>query len=77
MLSNSEIAASTNTRAITEIAANLGVLEHELIPYGRDIAKIHIDVDGNIDHDDLLCFAVIGIEGGDGIATGRQMSECR
>ncbi len=43
MLSNSEIAAQTETRPIVEIADKLGVTSSDLIPYGRDIAKIHID----------------------------------
>ena len=43
MLSNSEIATQTETRPITEIAAKLGVDEQDLIPYGRQIAKISID----------------------------------
>ena len=42
MLSNSEIAAATRTRPITDIAAGLGVIEEDIIPYGRDIAKINI-----------------------------------
>jgi len=42
MLSNSEIAAATRTRPITEIATGLGVIDEDIIPYGRDIAKINI-----------------------------------
>jgi formate--tetrahydrofolate ligase len=43
MLSNSEIAADNKTRPITDIAAELGVDEQDLIPYGREIAKVSID----------------------------------
>ena len=43
MLSNSEITAANTTRPITDIAAKLGVDEHDLIPYGHQIAKVSID----------------------------------
>jgi formate--tetrahydrofolate ligase len=43
MLSDVEIAAQANTAPIGEIAAQLGVLPEDLIPYGDDIAKVRID----------------------------------
>ena len=43
MLSDTEIAARTPRAPITEIAAKLGINSSDLIPYGHEIAKIHID----------------------------------
>jgi len=43
MLSDTEIAARAVRAPITDIAARLGVDPRHLIPYGHEIAKIHID----------------------------------
>ena len=43
MLSDVEIAAQAKTAPISEVAAQLGVLPEDLIPYGDDIAKVRID----------------------------------
>ena len=43
MLSDVEIAAQAKTSPIGEVAAKLGVLKEDLIPYGEDIAKVRID----------------------------------
>ncbi|MGD8345832.1 MAG: formate--tetrahydrofolate ligase [Lysobacterales bacterium] len=43
MLSDTEIAARAERAPITDIAARLGVDPRHLIPYGHEIAKIHID----------------------------------
>jgi formate--tetrahydrofolate ligase len=43
MLSDTEIAARAERAPITAIAAQLGVDPRHLIPYGHEIAKIHID----------------------------------
>jgi formate--tetrahydrofolate ligase len=42
MLSDYEIVRQTNVRPITEIAARLGVEEEDLMPYGREIAKVNL-----------------------------------
>ena len=39
-LSDIEIAQSVTPRPIGEIAAKLGLTENDLIPYGRDKAKV-------------------------------------
>jgi formate--tetrahydrofolate ligase len=43
MLSDTEIAARTQTAPIDEIAARLGVEKEDLIPYGDSIAKVRIN----------------------------------
>ena len=43
MLSNTEIAQQAKVRPIDEIAADMGVDAEHLIPYGREITKVHID----------------------------------
>ena len=43
MLSDTEIAARTETAPIDEIAARLGVKKEDLIPYGDSIAKVRIN----------------------------------
>ena len=43
MLSDTDIAARAVRAPITDIAARLGVDPRHLIPYGHEIAKIHID----------------------------------
>jgi len=40
MLSDVEIAQSSNSQPITRIADSLGLDESDLLPYGRDVAKI-------------------------------------
>ena len=42
MRSDHEIAAAAKTAPISEVAARLGVLPEDLIPYGESIAKIQI-----------------------------------
>jgi formate--tetrahydrofolate ligase len=42
MLSDHEIAAAAKTAPISEVAARLGVVPEDLIPYGESIAKIQI-----------------------------------
>ena len=44
MLSDLEIAQAAKMKPITEIAANLGLLEDELEPYGKYKAKVSLDV---------------------------------
>lgn len=44
MLTDVEIAASTETSPISDIATGLGLDSSDLIPYGHDIAKVRIDV---------------------------------
>lgn len=44
MLTDIEIAAQSNPSPITEIAASLGISTEELVPYGRDKAKIEDSV---------------------------------
>ncbi|MDF1800394.1 MAG: formate--tetrahydrofolate ligase [Planctomycetota bacterium] len=41
MKTDVQIAAEFTARPITEIAATLGVATEDLLPYGRDIAKVH------------------------------------
>ena len=41
MKTDVQIAAEFTPRPITEIAATLGVSEDDLLPYGRDLAKVH------------------------------------
>lgn len=43
MLSDHEIARQANLRPVQEIAADLGIDARHLIPYGDEVAKIHID----------------------------------
>ncbi len=43
MLTNSEIAKNTATKPITEIANKINIAKSNLIPYGNDITKVHID----------------------------------
>ncbi|MGN0286226.1 MAG: formate--tetrahydrofolate ligase [Atopobiaceae bacterium] len=43
-LSDIEIAQSVKPRPITEVAASLGIAEDDLIPYGRDKAKVDYNV---------------------------------
>ena len=43
MATDIEIARQFKTRPIQEIADNLSIDEQYLLPYGRDIAKVHID----------------------------------
>ena len=43
MLSNSEIAKSVTTKPIKEIASAMGINESDMIPYGTEITKVHIN----------------------------------
>jgi len=43
VLSNSEIAKNVTTEPIANIAKKMGIDEKDLIPYGNDITKVHID----------------------------------
>lgn len=43
MLSNSEIAKSMTTQPIKEIATAMGIGESDMIPYGTEITKVHIN----------------------------------
>lgn len=43
MLSNSEIVKSQTYKAITEVAAKMGVKDEDMMPYGKEITKVHID----------------------------------
>ena len=43
MLSDTEIAAAAKRAPIAEVAKRLGVSSEHLVPYGHEIAKIHID----------------------------------
>jgi formate--tetrahydrofolate ligase len=43
MLSDTEIAAQAETGPIGDIANRLGILKEDLVPYGGEIAKVHIN----------------------------------
>jgi formate--tetrahydrofolate ligase len=43
MLSDTEIAAQSETAPIGDIANRLGILKEDLVPYGGEIAKVHIN----------------------------------
>ena len=43
MLSNSDIAKLFNPEPITDVAANMGIDDIDLMPYGREITKVKID----------------------------------
>jgi formate--tetrahydrofolate ligase len=43
MLSDTEIAAQAETAPISDIADGLGILKEDLVPYGEEIAKVHIN----------------------------------
>jgi formate--tetrahydrofolate ligase len=43
MLSDTEIAAQAKTAPIHEVAEKLGISKQDLIPYGDDIAKVHLN----------------------------------
>ncbi len=43
MLSDTEIAKKFHPKAITEIATRLGIDDEDIIPYGKDIAKVNIN----------------------------------
>jgi formate--tetrahydrofolate ligase len=43
MLSDTEIAAQAKVGPISDVAARLGVENEDLIPYGEEIAKVHIN----------------------------------
>jgi formate--tetrahydrofolate ligase len=43
MLSDTAIAAAAKVRPITDIASKLGVNPDDLIPYGKQIAKVHLN----------------------------------
>jgi len=43
MLSNHEIARQAGIRPIKDIAARLGVDNEDLLPYGDEVAKVHLN----------------------------------
>ncbi|MBL4659609.1 MAG: formate--tetrahydrofolate ligase [Alcanivoracaceae bacterium] len=43
MLSNSEIAKNITYRPIAEVAADMGIKDLNMIPYGKEITKVHLD----------------------------------
>ncbi len=43
MLSDTEIAKKFHPKAITEIATQMGIDDEDIIPYGKDIAKVNIN----------------------------------
>lgn len=43
MLSNSEIVKSKSYEPITKVAAKMGINDEDMIPYGNEITKIHLD----------------------------------
>jgi len=46
MPSDAEIAAAATLRPIVDVAADLGLADDDLIPYGRHLAKVHLDALG-------------------------------
>ena len=43
MLSNSEIAKNITYRPIADVAADMGIKDLNMIPYGKEITKVHLD----------------------------------
>lgn len=48
--SDADIARTATLRPIAEIAGRIGILDDELIPYGRHLAKIHLDALARVRH---------------------------
>lgn len=48
--SDAEIARTATLRPIAEIAGRIGILDDELIPYGRHLAKVHLDALTRVRH---------------------------